>query len=393
MSPAPTRSTSARASSATTSKLRSRFAAGPELSPLRPPSLSSATRLGREALSVGTSPNTRAATLDSAAAKPSTRTSNSKLSQKGRGIGIAVTMASLPQRPRTTPAAPPARPRTRFSTASWRTSRPRGAPRARRMAISFERETPRASRRLVMLRQAIRNTNITAPNSRPVWCLVSWSVCSRIGPSRNLTPLLVCGYSEASRAAMASSSACASWGAMPGCRRARPENMKLWRWSVLPASGRRGVQTSVRSGYRQPAGITPTIVVGSPLSVTTVPMVSSLAPKRAFQSLALMRATGGDSAAASGAAKLRPRMGETPSCEKASQDICVPICRSGISEPAMITVRSVCTQKPVRVVTCRWMSKNSGYDRPLAASGRAGSTRARVRNSCSGIVTWGSGLK
>src|ERR1035438_952681 len=106
-----------------------------------------------------------------------------------------------------------------LSVRSWRTMRPRSAPRAVRMANSRLRAVERASSRLATLAQAMISTNPTAPasSSSVGWMLPTMSsFMETILPP---APAFVFGYWRARPLQMDAISACAASMLTPGLRR------------------------------------------------------------------------------------------------------------------------------------------------------------------------------
>ena len=69
----------------------------------------------------------------------------------------------MPTAARAMPSGAEAAPSKTLSVSSWRTIRPRPAPRAARTDISRARAVARASSRLATLAQAMSSTRVTAP--------------------------------------------------------------------------------------------------------------------------------------------------------------------------------------------------------------------------------------
>ena len=79
----------------------------------------------------------------------------------GMTAGAAARIAA----PTPAPMIPPIAARTRLSVSSWRTTRPRPAPRAERIASSRPRAVARASSRLATLAQQMSSTKPTTPRN------------------------------------------------------------------------------------------------------------------------------------------------------------------------------------------------------------------------------------
>jgi hypothetical protein len=82
----------------------------------------------------------------------------------GMSGGINPSSALVIHKARANPNAAPMNVNNMLSAASWRSRRPRLAPRERRTAISFWRSVERVKRRLATLMQQMRKTKATAPN-------------------------------------------------------------------------------------------------------------------------------------------------------------------------------------------------------------------------------------
>ena len=115
------------------------------------------TRVPRNA---GSRPQARPVMSDMPAAKAITRQSIPVSSVMSALCPLAKSPSrrSRPHTARPRPTAPPARPRIRLSTSSWRMSRTRPAPRESRTAISRSRDVARATSRLATLPLAIRSS-------------------------------------------------------------------------------------------------------------------------------------------------------------------------------------------------------------------------------------------
>ena len=165
-SPAATRSSSDRATSATTSiLLRLNRLSRPPPSPEA--FLSASTRPGRDALSAGATPNTIPVTKDSTSEKSSTRASmaNSIASGNAPCGGGAAWNARTTTHASAMPARPPIDDSSTLSVRSCRTRRARLAPTASRTASSRRRDAALESRRLAMFAHAISSTAPTTPPS------------------------------------------------------------------------------------------------------------------------------------------------------------------------------------------------------------------------------------
>jgi len=139
---------------------------------------------------------------------------------------------------------------------------------------------PRAERRFATFTQAIRSTKPTAPSSISMARRTAGptTVCSR-GTSVTLQPVFDSGNVCAIRSAMPSISVRACSNVTVSAR--RPNTVRVRPpWSARARSIVSGSHTSV-SGFARPNpfGITPTIVVGRSLIVTTRPMTVGAPPK------------------------------------------------------------------------------------------------------------------
>ena len=206
--PAATNSTIARATSATTRRFRARRCPPPF--PVWPlPSLRLACTSGPPAKNPGATPKTTPAPIDSNSAKPSTQPSMRMSCTRGNPDGNNELSSRTPPYARNTPNVPPTKPRTTLSVSSCRTIRFRPAPSATRMPISRARVVARVRNRFAMFTQAISSTVPTDPSrtSSAVFTLPATSFCS--GTTPIVHPESSAGHSFASRAAIASISACA----------------------------------------------------------------------------------------------------------------------------------------------------------------------------------------
>ncbi len=239
------------------------------------------------------------------------------------------------------PAVPPRMAKARLSARSWRTTRPRAAPRANRTAISRRRAAARASSMLATLAQAMRRIRPTAAMSKAAAGVsmpstMGWNRTERAGSNEALRSLSMSGYSWASRATAVSTCALASSTVRPGARRPVTNSQRLPRCSrrVFPGEGpcdwmplkfsfstiMSGVQNSgARPGIVpvNSAGATPTMVYSTPLSSTRCPSTLGLPASRRCQKPWLTMATGWVSSVRfSSGTKLRPSAGRTPRTSK-----------------------------------------------------------------------------
>ena len=161
-SPAPARSTTARAISTITSAPRARVPARP-FEP-RAPSRMTPLRSVREVWRAGARPNRTPVSSEIPRAKSSAVPSMPTWSSRGVFCGPSATSARVIHSASATPAAPPASARTRLSVRSCRTMRPLPAPSAERITISPSRAAARTSSRFATLAAAISRTRPTAPS-------------------------------------------------------------------------------------------------------------------------------------------------------------------------------------------------------------------------------------
>jgi hypothetical protein len=163
--PAPISSIAERASSETTSTLRSRYERPVRVShPLR---FTATARSTRDARNAGISPNITAVNRQAIEVKATTCPSTCIPSVRGTILPPPAISRRIPQGLIASPSSPPATASIVLSVSSCRTSRSRPAPRAVRIASSFWREAARASSRWAILAQPISRTSVTAPhNSR-----------------------------------------------------------------------------------------------------------------------------------------------------------------------------------------------------------------------------------
>ena len=164
-SPPPVSSVSASATSATTSDRRS---ACPCLSvvPPRPLSFSITWRSPRELCSAGTSPKRTPVTSATVAVNSTTVPSMRQIRRRaGCSPDSAPPARGCWRPPGTVRARRPPTASIRLSTSSPRTSTPRSAPSAVRIATSFCRDAARASSRFATFTHAMSSTSPTAPSS------------------------------------------------------------------------------------------------------------------------------------------------------------------------------------------------------------------------------------
>ena len=206
------------------------------------------------------------------------------------------------------PSTAPRNDMTTASVTSWRMRRPRLAPSARRMPISFCRPDARASSMLATFAQAISSTRPTTVISPIAICTIieSASGCrctSRVGLSVTCRPLLVAGNSDERRAISRSRFARASAIVLPRFRRPRTNIQRSARRSsrLLPvgdgivscmptgsvsSDALTGTHSSGASTGTMPvkiAGATPTIVNPLPRMRIVRPTTSEVDPRSRLQ--------------------------------------------------------------------------------------------------------------
>ena len=216
MRPAPTRSITASAISATTSAPCARACprpAGSRPALLRPsPSEPFGARAGARPLS-------RPVSSETPSEIHSTLPSTATASRRGMfGAARPRTMSKLQVDSRS-PAAPPMRARARLSTNRSLAMRLRVAPIARRIAISRCRTAPRASSRLATFAHATSSTNPTAAASNRRAGLTGPTTGSCKGSTVAPTPAFDSGCASSSACACASTSARATSSDTPGLKR------------------------------------------------------------------------------------------------------------------------------------------------------------------------------
>ena len=124
-------------------------------------------RLVRTACQAGAHPKARPVANDSASAQPSSRRSGVKFSVIGSCTfaGIAAPSSSAVQNVSRTASVPAVSASSVLSVSSWRTTRQRPAPMARRMAISRRLTVALARNRLATLPQAMSQTSPDAQSA------------------------------------------------------------------------------------------------------------------------------------------------------------------------------------------------------------------------------------
>ena len=243
----------ASAVSATTSALRARHRAVPP-----EPFLSTSISCGEVSCSAGASPARSPAPIEATSAKASTAPSMCTSSSRGMSGGASASSAPRIHGDASTTSSPPSAASTRASTIRWRTSAPRPAPSAARMASSRCRAIPRASSSDATLAQAISSASSTAPKSAVSAGFTGPIRSSSSGCASIRQPACspICAWI---RGADTSNSACASPTEAPGLSRATPVTQFMPRNSFSLPSIAIGSSTSAwrRSGKWKSAGITP----------------------------------------------------------------------------------------------------------------------------------------
>ena len=202
------------------------------------------------------------------------------------------------------------------SVRSWRTIRPRPAPRARRSAISRCRSAPRARMRFATLTQAISITRTAAA------CQMARMSGSTGSPNPRLKvatatprPVLVCGCSFSIRPATTASSARAWAGVPPSARRPRTVRECWSRRASEMAGSASGTQACTPSGNWNRGGAMPTTSYGSMFRVTVWPTIGC-PPKLRRQSASLRITRRSRPFCASSGRNARPAAGATPRASK-----------------------------------------------------------------------------
>ena len=114
--------------------------------------------------------------------------------ERGKLPGAAAITRLVPQRAITNPIMAPPSDSSTLSVNNWRTTRPRSAPSAARMANSRLRAVARASSKLATLAQAMISTNPTAPTSSSSVGRMYPTMSSFIRTSFAPCPALLFGY-------------------------------------------------------------------------------------------------------------------------------------------------------------------------------------------------------
>ena len=209
---------------------------------------------------------------------------------------------------------------------SARTSRPRLAPSADRIASSACREAPRARARLPTFTQATSRTATTPANSTSSPRLASPTIESSRRPTEARTPLLKRASDDSSRAEITAASARAISSVACLLRRATISYLRTPGNFASPATLRRGIHSpAVGDGNAKPRGMTPTIVYGRPSSRNDRPTGSD-APNRRRHNSRDSTATG---ASLSRTSSTRPAIGRVPSVSKKLSETRQASARSG----------------------------------------------------------------
>ena len=199
--PAPTTRTQAKATSATTSALRTHARCRPSVEP-RAASLSALVSAVPRSWSAGASPNTIPVAIAIARVKVNAVRSVCTSCSSGMLTASSRASARVPATANTSPRSAPLHDSTMPSVSSCASRRRRPAPRAVRIATSFCRVAVRARSRLERLAQTISITIPTAPAStqtasrtRPLTCSASgltlpWKPL-RSGCSATIWPAIV----------------------------------------------------------------------------------------------------------------------------------------------------------------------------------------------------------
>ena len=253
-----------------------------------------------EACTPGARPASSAAITATASVNASTRPSTRRSKVSGSGSGRLIEAAiDATHHARSKAAAAPAADSTIASVRSCRTSRPRLAPIASRMPISFCRLDARASSMLATLAHAISSTRPTtvisaAAIDTTIGSLAGWKCTSLVARSERWRPLLVIGFSASMRAITTARLARACSIVARGFRRPRMKSQRSARRSsrVVPvgdgiasciptgstsSDADTGIHSSGESTGTMPLkvrGATPTIVYALPRIRTTRPTTS-----------------------------------------------------------------------------------------------------------------------
>ena len=249
----------------------------------------------RPRLPSGVRPMPTVVSTPTAMTKATVRQSVAGTAKLGSWIGLRARSASLVHWASSQPPPPPSTTSRALSMSSNRTSCRSSAPIARRRDISRRRASPRASRRLATLAQAIRNTRATAPKSSDTAGRTSWKTSAASGETSADRFSLVAKYARSSCALIAVISAWAAARLTSSRRRASTGKLRLPRCASAGAEfdERTGVQTAAWSERpRKPAGTTPTTVNTRASSCSDRPTTSAARPNRSSQKRSPTTATG-----------------------------------------------------------------------------------------------------
>ena len=298
----------------------------------------SAVTFGFDAWMAGARPASSPARHVAPSVNASTRTSMRRSKASGIGKGrLSDATADVIHHASSVPPIAPSSEIRRASVTSWRTSRLRLAPIARRMPISFCRPDARASSMLATLAHAISSTRPTtvirpAAMGTRIGSAVGCRCTSLVAFSDRRRALFVIGLAASSRDMISVRFARASSIDFPGFSRARMNSQRSARRSrrVVPvgdgmvsctptgstsSDADAGIHSSgERTGTmpRKPAGATPTIVYTVPRMRTVRPTTSAAEPSSRVQYRCDTITTRGAAAASSSGRIVRPSRGRTP---------------------------------------------------------------------------------
>ena len=285
------------------------------------------------------------------------------------------------------PAAPPRTARRHDSVSSCASRCRRDAPAASRTAISDVRAAERASSRFAILAHAIRRTTAVTTSSR-----------NRAGPAISCRPLCPrcpssIGSVLATNRARVSSLVPTSSGASASVRMLRYSGSIAARaWSRETSGARRAKRysqyrrrSSKRSAAapgeslpcivigtntlvgmlnvvpRNPAGATPTMVSGWPLTMRASPSTSRVPPRSDCQNSWLSTTTGCPPMGASTSGPNgRPAAGTRPRVGKYDPETCIPWMLTVCPRYATLAPKPRCATTSVKTVCSRWRSRNIG---------------------------------
>ena len=334
--PAPTSSTQANAISDTTSAPRTQ---------LRPPvdprlaSFSAPCSAASGVLNAGARPKRMPVPSAIASVKASDAASVWTLASSGILTASSRASARVPAIATASPSSAPLHDNTIPSVSICATSRPRPAPSAVRIAISFCRAALRARSRFERFAHTISITTATAPARTQTAARIfplTWSESGETKPSKEF----LSGCSRVSAVAMVCVSACACAAVTPGLRRpiiaiVLPQRLV----SGASANGKYrskcvpGANTDAKSND---AGRTPMTVVASSFSVSDDPTTAGSDAKRRVHRPWLRRTAFGPFHFTSSAVNVRPSAGCTPRIWKKLSDTGTALSRSGSPRPVSI---------------------------------------------------------